>query len=205
MKIATSTLSQTKPNDEGPEMPENAPHSDENIEPVVEEDFYKEENLRCDILEPAEEKTPLGKKYILRVSSYKSREGCWDVTKGVVTDLNGNVIAEVKRNYSHFWHCYVEHPNGHQYLLCGEDYQGQTVVELDTGKRVDYLPPEAEKGCGFCWISCEFQPDGVELVVEGCYWACPCERVIHDFSNPMQLPYQEKHREDIEFEDDDDE
>tara|TARA_R110002072_G_scaffold298568_1_gene472711 strand:- start:532 stop:1131 length:600 start_codon:yes stop_codon:yes gene_type:complete len=99
-------------------------------------------------------------------------------------------IATICRNYSAFPFSFVEdHPNGHDYLVCGEDYQGQTVVELDTGRRVDYLPPEAKAGVAFCWASHHPSPDGLLLAVEGCVWAGPYWIQIVDFSEPMSPPW----------------
>jgi hypothetical protein len=125
-------------------------------------------------------------KYKLEVTSVATRPGCWNHTVGVVS-RDGQVIAEVKRNYSSFPFLFVEnHPNGHDYLVCGADYQGQTVIELDTGKRRDFLPEAAKKGHGFCWVDYSFNTKEQMLIVEGCIWACPYEYRFYDFSNPME-------------------
>lgn len=107
------------------------------------------------------------------------------------------------------------HSNGHDYLLCGEDYQGYTVIELDTKERKDLLPESVPKqytykdqngveksgvvdtypnGYGFCWADIKPSPDRNVLAVSGCYWACPYEVVLYDFSDPMRLPYWEIER-----------
>jgi hypothetical protein len=70
-------------------------------------------------------------------------------------------------------------------LVAGADYQGQTVIELDTGKRRDYLPDAAKKGHGFCWAQHRFDVASKILVVCGCIWACPYEFRFYDFSDPM--------------------
>jgi hypothetical protein len=101
----------------------------------------------------------------------------------------------VRRNYSAFPFTWCEdHPTGHDYLVCGEDYQGQTIIELDTGRRADYLPAQAEQGTGFCWAQHYLAPSKEVLIVDGCYWACPYELVAFDFSRPLELPYEELHR-----------
>lgn len=106
---------------------------------------------------------------------------------GVVRDAAGQILATINRNYSSFPHLFVEgHPNGHDYLVCGENYQGQTVIELDTLKRVDYLPKMAQLGFGFCWADMHVpENDKTVLFVIGCYWAAPYETVIYDFSHPL--------------------
>ena len=144
--------------------------------------------------------------YSLTIQHYRTHAGAWNYTRGIVTNAEGTIIADIKRNYSSFWYCCILHPSGNHYLLCGEDYQGQTIVELNTGARVDYLPPEAAKGNGFCWAICEWEPDDpYRLKVSGCYWAGPYEEVIYDFTQPMQLPYPEISRSYEMPEDDDDE
>ena len=128
-------------------------------------------------------------KYTLTVTSHSSgQKGTWNLSKGVVTTTAGDVI--VARNYSHFPFAWVSHPNGYLYLVCGENYQGQTVVELDTGKRVDHLPKAAEKGFGFCWVKMVPNPKGDLLAVEGCVWGAPYKALIVDFSQPMSPPYE---------------
>lgn len=131
-------------------------------------------------------KSPSGK-YTLTVTPYATKPGCWNYSRGVATNTEtGEVIADVKRNYGHFPFLFIEdHPNGHSYLLCGEDYQGQTVVELDTGKRVNNLSHGAKQGVGFCWADYEFNAEHQILVVDGCHWACPYEYKFFDFSDPI--------------------
>lgn len=130
--------------------------------------------------------SPSGK-YKLVVTSFKTGAGSWSYTQGSVFRIDSDEpIAVVQRNYSRFPHAFVEgHPNGHAYLVCGEDYQGQTVVELDTGRRRELLPEEAKKGHGFCWASYEYVPTMQALLVDGCFWACPYEYRFYDFSDPM--------------------
>jgi hypothetical protein len=149
--------------------------------------------------EAKETVSPTGR-YKLVVTYHGTKPGCWDYTKGRIYDAKGNLITTICRNYSGFLDGWVEdHPNGHDYFLGGEDYQGQTVVELDTGKRVDYLPEAADEGFGFCWIGIHPSPDGLTLAVSGCYWACPSEVVFVDFSHPMDPPWMILDREDEEM------
>lgn len=130
--------------------------------------------------------SPSGK-YRLVVTPFVTRKGSWDLTQGLVFRAGQHdPIAEVRRNYSSFEFEWVEnHPNGHAYLVCGEDYQGQTVIELDTAQRRDYLPPEASKGHGFCWVKFNYNRENQLIVACGCIWACPYEYRFYDFSDPM--------------------
>lgn len=165
------------------------------------EKFFVEENANREAR--TEHLSPSGK-YKLLVTPYKTKNGCWNYTRGQVYKKKDDcdncwfLIADVKQNYSHFPFGWAEgHPNGHDYLLCSENYQGQTVVELDTGKRIDFLPSQAHEGVGFCWVGRLPSPDMKMLAVEGCFWACPYEIVLYDFSDPMNLPYKQLLRADM--------
>lgn len=130
--------------------------------------------------------SPSGR-YSLSVACFRSKTGGWSYSQGrVFASGTNDPIAVVNRNYGAFPSTFVEkHPNGHDYLVCGEDYQGQTVVELDSHRRLDSLPEEAEEGHAFCWADAEFDAAAQMLVVCGCYWACPYEFRFYDFSDPM--------------------
>lgn len=143
--------------------------------------FYIKDNL----VSEKSHISPSGK-YTLIVQEYYTKKGCWNYTKGLV--YNGEIlIAEVPRNYAQFPFEFVEsHPDGHDYLFCGEDYQGQTVIQLDTGIKKSYLHPNAKKGVAFCWAAMKKSPSGKYLFVEGCYWAVPGEFRIYDISKPLE-------------------
>lgn len=129
--------------------------------------------------------SPTGK-YRLEIKDLRQEEG-FDHTLGIVTDAGtGEVIAEVERNFHSFPFAFIEnHPSGKSYFVCGADYQGQTVIELETGRRRDCLSDEAEEGFGFCWAVYEYNAAHQLLVVDGCIWACPYEYRLYDFSSPM--------------------
>ena len=139
--------------------------------------------------EPQEEVSPSGK-YRLVVTQHTTGKGTWNCSKGRVY-AGDTLITDVCRNYGAFPFAWIEGhgKTGHDYLVCGEDYQGQTVVNLVTGLRVDHLPKEASEGVGFCWASIHPNADGTLLAVCGCYWACPYETIIVDFSTPMEPPW----------------
>src|SRR5262249_37745816 len=143
-----------------------------------------------------EELSPSGK-YRVVLSKYKTKPGAWDYTRAEIYDaITGVLLGDVKRNYSTFWHCWCEnHPDGHDYFVGGEDYQGQTVIRLDTRERRNFLPAAAKDGFGFCWATMEPSEDKLRLHVNGCYWAGPYENVVYDFARPLDLPYKELSRE----------
>ncbi|MHC4560514.1 MAG: hypothetical protein ACYTEX_26670 [Planctomycetota bacterium] len=68
--------------------------------------------------------SPSGK-FKLAISRYVTGPRSCKYSRGIVIELEtGLKIADIKRNYSNFWHTWAEHPNANEYLLCGEDYQG---------------------------------------------------------------------------------
>ncbi len=146
--------------------------------------------------------TDLGKRVISPSGRYELETYCystgpksWNYSRGIVKRLSDNkIIADVKRNYGHFWHAWVEHANGNEYLLCGEDYQGYSVINLTEETYDVFFPESGYRGFGFCWVEVHPSPDGLVLAVDGCYWACPYEIVFFDFSNPSVLPLPEIER-----------
>lgn len=148
---------------------------------------YCQDENQCGV--GKEHPSPSGR-FRLVVTAHRTEKGSWGYTRGKVYE-GGNLVATVCRNYSMFPFAWVEnHPKGH-FLVCGEDYQGQTVVNLESGQVVSYLPEAADEGCGFCWADIHPSPDGLTLAVEGCYWACPYEVRLVDFTDPMNPPWLE--------------
>ncbi|MCA9527345.1 MAG: hypothetical protein KC549_13735 [Myxococcales bacterium] len=134
--------------------------------------------------EPVVHAAPSGR-YRLEVTTHAEGPRTWAYAKGRVYD-GETLVAEILRNFSHFPFVWVEgHASGHDYLIGGEDYQGQTVIELDTGRRAEHLPPEAAEGRGFCWADFALSPSGRTLAVEGCYWAWPYELRLVDLGDPL--------------------
>lgn len=162
-------------------------------------DWYREKRLRVEAhfraafaTETKHYPSPSGR-YGVDVTRYATGPATWAYARGsIFREGERAPIAVIDRNFGAFPLSWCEgHPNGHDYLLGGEDYQGQTVVELDTGERVDHIDPQARDGMGFCWAAHFPSPAGDLLFVDGCFWAAPYELVLFDFREPMQLPYPE--------------
>lgn len=139
--------------------------------------------------------SPFGK-YTLFISYFKTGSNTWNVSRGQVYESGidrppvysktltrkPSLIETVHRNYGSFPFLFVEdHPNGHDYLICGENYMGQTVIELDTRRRIDYYDADYP----FCWVEYDYHKEENLLIVNGCFWACPYEIKLFDFSDPM--------------------
>jgi len=88
-------------------------------------DFFVPEN--ADVSRRKEYLSPSGK-YKLVLTPFKTQEGCWSYTQGLVYE-GDRLITEVQRDYSSFPFAWIDpHVNGGSYLICGENYQGQTVI-----------------------------------------------------------------------------
>lgn len=136
--------------------------------------------------EPKEFYSP-SSKYKLITQQYNTGPNTWLYCEGRIYDATDKLVAIVKRNYSDFPFCFIEnHPNGNDYLVCEEDYQGQTILELNTRNRFDYIPiADNYKFGSFCWSGIKPSPNKTKLLVDGCYWACGYEYKLYDFSDPL--------------------
>lgn len=137
--------------------------------------------------------SPCGK-YHIRIDSYshKEKKETFNYSKAYIyRKKTGELIFEITRNFSHFWFTFHTHSNGMDYLLCGEDYQGYCLLNLTEKRKDVYFPTEGYDGMGFCWTAAYPSPDSKLLAVDGCYWACPYQLMIYDFTEPERLPYRE--------------
>ncbi len=129
----------------------------------------------------------------------------WAYTVGDVISksMGGELsIAHILRDHHVFPFVWCEdHPDGHDYLLCAEDYQGLTVIRLDTGERVDYIETDAESNRGFSWTDCQVSPDKTRIAMEGGYWAQGLEVHIRDFRNPFDVPYVRVGKDFVQYHD----
>lgn len=154
------------------------------------EKYYVPENRGCSCNSCEPEHEIIYDKYCLIVSSYKTEKGCGDFSQGEVF-CGDKLIATIKRNYADFWYYFIiNHPKtGHDYLLCGEDYQGYNAINLTTGENRVYIPKAALAGFGWCIINpVDFDVETCELKIDGCVWACPYEQITFDCSDPDNLP-----------------
>jgi len=151
--------------------------------------YYFQEQYRTEDIDVS--MSPSNKyKLIIEYYEYKEEFRRYSYSKGIITDLNKQTVAVINRNYSHFPFLWIEKENK-EYLLCGIDYQGYTIVDLQSGQTESYVPEEAYQGLGFCWAAMYHRKNNNKIAVEGCIWAHEYEIVIYDFENPMQLPYKE--------------
>ncbi len=118
--------------------------------------------------------------YKLIINNYKTKEGCWSYSKGIVTRIGTEeIVDEIPRNYSFNYSFIIK--DGCEWLIAGRKYLSQYFLNMDTGEHYDN-DVDAHR-FSFCWIRSKANPDGSILAVEGCVWACPCELEFYDISD----------------------
>jgi hypothetical protein len=83
----------------------------------------------------------------LETCRYSTGPKTWNYSRGIVKRIaDDTIIVDVKRNFGPFWHTWVGHADGNEYLLCGEDYQGYSIVNLTAGTCKTFFPEEGGGG-----------------------------------------------------------
>ena len=137
------------------------------------------------LISSKEEISPSGK-FRLTINEYKTEEGSWSYTKGIISRIaDGVMIAEICRDYLNFNHSFFIGKNGEEWLWTGKTYLSQCFVNLDTGKIFDNSKTSTDS-YGLCWANVKANPSGTILAVEACVWGGPYEITFYDFSNPDQ-------------------
>jgi hypothetical protein len=100
---------------------------------------------------------------------------------------HGKLCAEFNRNYPTFVGILATQ-NNTDYLITSANYQCITICNLSTGEVKSYTDlDDVKHGFGFCPIEFDWDEEENTLVVEGCLWGFPTERMICegiDLENP---------------------
>ena len=84
------------------------------------------------------------------------------------------------------------HRNGKHYLIFRTELYGYSVLEVESGQEMHYVPacvhPEEGQKAEevFIWTGADYDPGTDLLAVTGCIWACPYSTIVLDFSRPLQ-------------------
>ncbi len=84
------------------------------------------------------------------------------------------------------------HANGKHYLVFREDLYGYSVLEIETGETLRYIPEKSWPLDGrqgeetFLWTGAVYDPGTNLLAVSGCYWASTNDTLFLDFSRPLE-------------------
>lgn len=87
----------------------------------------------------------------------------------------------------------INHADGQQYFIFDEDLYGYSVLKLSDLTSVHYIPAESygkypeEFEETFLWCNCFYNSENDMLAVDGCFWACPNNVIVLDFTDPMHI------------------
>jgi len=116
----------------------------------------------------------------------------------IVYDKNGNEITRIKEiDEDLVFINLIHHQNGRKYLIYRQELYGYSVMDVESGQTVDFIPKSSFIPIGgteiemetFIWCDSKYCKANNLLVVYGCYWACPVLFEFYDFSNPMEVPF----------------
>ena len=139
-------------------------------------------------------------KYQIQITPvvFKVKDRFWAYTLGKVIDSsNKKILHTIKRDSDKFPFVFVEGHGGSDYLLCGEDRQGQTIIELNTGQTITHIGEKAKRDMEFSWQKFHVSPEkkfiGIEGYAKSKHNEFPEYRGIRffNFEQPMILPYYE--------------
>jgi len=146
--------------------------------------------------------SPKGK-YVLTITpvAFKEDKRFWAFTIGKIykkdKNMTGKLITTIHRNSEKFPFIFVEDQDGHDYFVCGEDYQGQTIVQLDTGEQIDFIGEKAKRNMEFCQQKFHLSPNKKIIAIEGHARNKPNDVTefrsirFYNFDAPMKLPLEE--------------
>ena len=112
-----------------------------------------------------------------------------------IDDGNGSCVAHLKSYAIKTWRCIddraeffslIRHANGKFYLVFRQDLYGYSVLELDRGRIMRFVPdawPDGKES--FILSGARYLRDWDALVVSGCYWGAPNGVHLVSFAEPM--------------------
>jgi len=107
-----------------------------------------------------------------------------NITKATIYNRMDKNLIELKRNYSNFPFTCIRHSNAFYYLICGEEYQGFTVLNLETFKKNNHTSLSCYKRKGFCPYEWTYEKINNMLYVVGCDYFGEEKNLSYDFEFP---------------------
>lgn len=146
-------------------------------------------------------KSPSGK-YSLELMPYVVKDNrCpyYSVVE-ITRSSDGDRVGKIIRNEADFPFLFVEDHEGKDYLLCAEDYQGFTIVNITEGKKYDYIAEKSKRDLALRITDFYISPNKSTLAIEGFIKSKPTDIVeldeIHFYKikELTKLPYAEVDR-----------
>jgi hypothetical protein len=131
----------------------------------------------------------LSEKYTLHCSEYAGRIDNLNMrgNECILKYKCGKVIATWRSidNNADFYKI-ILHRNGSEYLIFRQDLYGYSVMELPSGRIMQFYPEESLKGQEtFIWTAADYNPLSNILAVSGCIWGAPGGIYLFTFDDPM--------------------
>jgi hypothetical protein len=138
-------------------------------------------------------------KYTLELTPYSVKDNKFPYYSVVeiIRTSDGERMGKVIRNEADFPFLFVEEKDGKDYLLCAEDYQGFTVINLTDGIKHDYIAEKSKRGLALRITDFYLSQNRKNLALEGFAKNKPNDIVetdeihfyiVEDF---MKVPYVE--------------
>ena len=112
-----------------------------------------------------------------------------------IDDGNGSCVAHLKSRAIKTWRCIddraeffslIRHANGKFYLVFRQDLYGYSVLELDRGRIMRFVPDAWTLGKeSFIFSGVRYLQDWDALAVSGCYWGAPNGVHLVSFAESM--------------------
>lgn len=116
----------------------------------------------------------------------------------IIRNSDGDRVGKVVRNEADFPFLFIEdHKDGKDYLICAEDYQGFTIINITDGKKYDYVAEKAKRGMSLRITDFFLSQNKENLAIEGHTKSKPSDIVetdeIHFYhiNDISKLPYTE--------------
>ena len=130
--------------------------------------------------------------WTVRTSRYQYQGGACRAARHQLLDIGGRVVYTWDNiNDDGEFYQLIPHANENHYLVFREDLYGYSVLEMETGRTMHYIPEKSWPLDGrqgeetFIWTNVAYDAATNLLAVWGCYWACPNSMVFLDFSDPL--------------------
>lgn len=141
----------------------------------------------------AERVIELGEGLAVRSRHYEGRIICAvHASENELMDGAGRVLYQWRNlNDDGEFVSLVRHGNGRRYLIFRRELYGYSVLEIDTGRDFHFVPeesfPERRENFRetFIWTGASYDPVSSLLAASGCFWACPNDTLVLDFSRPL--------------------
>lgn len=129
--------------------------------------------------------------FLLECDVYVDMEQGIDAKKITLKNAD-RIIYEYYCFYDHnfIFKDIIHHKNGHRYYPFHIDLYGISYLDVDTLEIYNYIPEGYPDSESFIIMDIHYDKKSNLIAYGGCYWACPYDVMVGDFSDPLNFnPY----------------